>query len=670
LTFAFVVLERISKTATAASVLVILAALLALHTDLTLALCVTAALAFAAGALLGHLRGQPVQTACVLAAPLAPALLRLATGREGPVLDFIWMAGLSGALLRSVPWTRWVLPAKWSPLIGGWSLALALAWPVLAGREIAFDLSLLRDTGAINSWAMWPAAQTVDWILYWVLTQLLGVLWLDWVAGQFARSPQRFPRVGHALWIGATIASVVAVVQGTIDLTFLSTPFWASRGRATGTMLDANGYAVCAALAAPCAFLALRWAGGAPLVRDSTTLAWVVLATNCAGVWMSGSRTALLCAVGGLAGLAIDYRKAGATASEPRPWLAPALVAAVVAILVLIGGAIGPLQRLAQIPNVAELWNRGPYGPIAMQMVREYPLTGVGAGTFHFLAPDYWRLRSNNRLATDNAQNWWRHQAAELGLFGGALILIWSALVAWLVLAGGWPRGPSSASVRGMLIGLGLISLLGMPTQVPIVLLWFFFLVAWMTVLVPQAAAQTPARRAYWIAAAALAFAYAAGHLLLARSSLAVDERARRAERGYFVGAYAPEPFERANEFRWTTGQSHIVLPARTRWLVVRMWAAHPDIAKAPVHVRLSNRCGVLWQETLQSFMPVTIGIILAENERSFDASLAVSRTWQPSAFGDPDGRHLGVGVVTDFVASAEVARSQMYTLRRPTCAD
>ena len=59
----------------------------------------------------------------------------------------------------------------------------------------------------------------------------------------------------HALWIGATVASLVAVYQGTVDLGLLSTAFWAARMRATGTMLDANAMGVCAALAAPMRFL-------------------------------------------------------------------------------------------------------------------------------------------------------------------------------------------------------------------------------------------------------------------------------------------------------------------------------------------------------------------------------------------------------------------------------
>jgi hypothetical protein len=50
--------------------------------------------------------------------------------------------------------------------------------------------------------------------------------------GRFSREANAPPPAVHALWLGATVASVVAIYQGGIDLTFLSTPFWANERRA------------------------------------------------------------------------------------------------------------------------------------------------------------------------------------------------------------------------------------------------------------------------------------------------------------------------------------------------------------------------------------------------------------------------------------------------------
>ena len=170
-------------------------------------------------------------------------------------------------------------------------------------------------------------------------------------------------------------------------------------------------------------------------------------------------------------------------------WIAGAL--AVLAVL-LVAGTASPIRRALDIPpgraGLMSLWDRGGYGPIALRMTREYPLTGVGAGSYRVLAPDYHRAMANDALPLDNAQNWWRHQIAELGVFGGALVIAFSVLVAWRVLTGREAvRDVAAAStVRGLLLGLGVVSLLGMPTQNPLVLYWFFALVAWFATLVPD----------------------------------------------------------------------------------------------------------------------------------------------------------------------------------------
>jgi hypothetical protein len=682
-------IERASKIATAASTLLILILLLWFHPDITRALQIGGAAAFLLAWLAGRRWGDRVIGICLFIAPVAPALLRILAGREQTVLDVIWMAPLAGALLGQVSWSRWMLPQAWRPLAGGWALALALVWPVLAAREAGFDPHGLQDWGAVVSWASWPAPYAIAWSWYWVLMQLLGLLWLDWVTSYAARPRERLAHTAQGLWMGVTAASVVAVVQGTIDWTFLNSPFWAAEGRATGTMLEANGYGHCAAIAGPVALVILRSIRG-----GSPAWAWTALAVNWAGVWMSGSRTAFLCAAIGAAGLALGLWRSGERASRRQVLAGGGAIAIAALAIAISGGATGPLRRFAEIPfdaaGITALWERGGYGSIATQMVREYPLTGTGAGTYHYLAPDYYRAAADDALAPDNAQNWWRHQAAELGILGGAMLFIWSGVLAWRVVAGRRIRAPHRPAdvpplspagdrfetlavpiVRGLLVGLGLSSLVGVPTQNPVVLLAFFMLAGWLAVLVPAAPAGAEARWIHpaWTVAALLAVSYAAGHVWLARTSLSVPARASRFERAYVAGAYQPEPQpDGPGEFRWTDDESRFVMPAESRWLVVRLWASHPDIQALPVEVRLSTPCGVLWNEPLRTVDPVTLGVVLPPALGSVDTTVDVSRTWQPSAFGSDDERRLGVGISMSFVGSSSQAEEQTYTARWPDC--
>jgi hypothetical protein len=666
------ILERASKTAAASSVLLILLLALAVHPDLTWTLRALGVATFVTG----FFTATPSRSLIhiwIFLAPLAPAFLRLVAGREGPVLDIVWMAGLAGGLLRVTSWSRWTLDAPWNVLLGGWTLTLSLAWPVLVAREIGFRAAGIHDAGAINSSSLMSAPQAATWILYVVLAQLLAALWYEWLNGVLAGGTERMPRVVHALWMGATVASVVAIIQGAVDLGFLSTDFWASAQRATGTMLDANSYGVCAALAAPIAFLSMR-----TIAPRHAAASVAVFALNWAGMWMSGSRTAFLCATLGTAGLVIGlWRERRSHAPAPGLLTTSALIAAVIAVLIA-AGTIGPIRRMLEVPpgraGIADLWNRGGYGPIALQMMREYPLTGVGVGSYRVLAPDYWRAIANDSLPLDNAQNWWRHQVAELGVFGGALVIGLSVLVGWRVFTA---RGVqhdvvTSSTIRGLLLGIGACSLFGMPTQNPVVLLWFFFLLSWFLALVPDNHSRDGDRvrrtRAGWVVAGVLAVAYAAGHLLLAAGSLGVAERALRAHREYVSGAYPPEPLPNANQFRWTAQDARFVWPARTRWLVVRLWAHHPDIATSPVRVTLTSPCGVLFDEAVTTTTPVSLGITLPEGQAALAASLHVSRTWKPSDHGGDDDRDLGVGIVADFVSDPFLAKAQNRTLAMSAC--
>lgn len=656
-------LEAFSKVATIVSIVLIAQFELLVNPDMTPILRAAGEAAFALGLAFGTGRGQAAAAVFVTAAPILPAVLWRLTGRLGPALDVVWMVGLAGVLLRSLSWSRWHLPSSWRVLLGGWALTLALAWPVIVAREIGFNLVLLHDMGAINSFALLPAPQVVGWTLFVVFAQLLGLLWLEWLTERFAESPRLLPRVTHALWIGTTIASVVAIIQGTITLDFLNVHFWVDVRRAASTMLDANAYGIAAVFAATVGATTLwRRRGGVAAV-----LAVAVFGLNIVGMWASGSRTALVCAVIAAVVVAAGaWRYHGELPTTPgqRRVLAFAVIAAIVGIVVFgaRGGAIGGFERLNKMSlnrtTVLSLWDRFGYGSVAMRMLVEYPFTGVGIGGFHIIAPDYWHRMTSELMPFDNAQNWWRHQAAELGVLGGLPLLLWSLLVVQLVVMRRGVEGRRlEASVpRGLLLGIGIVSLLGVPTQNAFVLLWFFLAVAWLWATTDSGAASVPVparrRRLAWGTVTALAVAYAGAHLALAVGPLSVMARAQRADREYVTGAYSIEHLPNyQGDFLWTGQDARFVLPVKHHPLIIRLWASHPDIAATPVRVTLSAPCGVIFDTTLTTGAPVDLGLTLPESMEVINLDVAVSRTWQPSAYDrkSADARHLGVAFQTLF---------------------
>jgi hypothetical protein len=367
-----------------------------------------------------------------------------------------------------------------------------------------------------------------------------------------------------------------------------------------------------------------------------------------------------------------------------RPGFKTAAVgtAAVLAALLLLTASAGPLRRLFEMPGgravgdmpdrvaVAEFWRRGGYGTAAHQILREYPFTGVGVGSFHFMVADYYREISNDDgLPFDNAQNWWRHQLAELGVLGGAAPLFLSLLVAWAVLRA--PAGdrspPLDYTLKGLLLGVGLCSLVGVPTQNVVVQIVFLGVLAWLVAPLP---AVTPGRawlNAGWAALTVLAIGYAASHLALAQGSLSATSRATRFQREYIGGGYALELDEEGTPFNWTDDDTTLVLPRTQPWLVLRLWADHPDLAQEPVHVTLSAQCGAFFDTTLSGPDRVTVGVHVPEMYRAVDLHVAVSRTWSPAQHGGPDRRRLGVALVHGYAGEA-TGRVADRVVELPSC--
>ena len=397
-------IEAISKIAAVASVLLILGLQFSVHPGVSWPLRVFLAGAFTGGWILGSVSVGVALVAVAGFAPVFPTAISLLFGGAGtaggadPVVQSVWLAAVAGALLPSMFLTRWNLPTTWRVLLGGWALTLSLAWPIVVAREVGFDVRAFGDTATINSWAGMSASEVSGWIMYVVLIQLAGLLWLDAIMPRLRTwSGRGLPPVLHGLWIGATVSSLVALYQGTVDLEFLSGPAWASLGRATGLMLDANAYGMVAGLAAPLAAVAA--CSLQPRVRWYAAAAFVI---NWGGVWMSGSRTALLCALAGTVAFAISEVRRRRV--RPVIWVSAAgvltVLLAALALTVTLSRTTNPFERTEEITGrspwqVAEaLVARGRYGEIAgphdlgisadRRWCRHLPLAGAGLFTHDF----------------------------------------------------------------------------------------------------------------------------------------------------------------------------------------------------------------------------------------------------------------------------------------------
>jgi len=668
--------ERLSKRVVIASLAVAIPVHLLVDPVAGWTVRVATAIAFIASLLAA--RRWPASTPAVAMAvlPLGPALLTaLLHVAALNIFYTLLLTALFGALLPRLRLDRWALPGWWALLLGTWGLTLALGWPVMIVREAGLRLGTLRDNGALDTWALLTTPQVESFILYVTIFQLVALLWFDWLLANRERgdpqSPALIPAPVHGLWIGATLASLVAIYQGTVNMAFLSGGIWPGLRRAAGTLLDANGYGTVAAFAGVIAFVSIPHLGW----RHTRAAQAAALALNWAGAWMSGSRTAFVCGAIGTVALVYEMLRAKSRVDGDTRETSSlfAGIAVVVMLLIAAAGAIGPVRRIVSPvtadARLTELWSRGGYGTVALRMIRDYPLTGVGIGSFNWMAADYWREMVDQQLPVDNAQNWWRHQVVELGIVGALPVVAWSFLIAWLVLTRRTPQRDriEASALRGLLIALGIMSLVGMPVQNSIVLLIFFYLVARFDSLTRHVGPDGPPVReargrqqALWIAAFVLAIGYAGAQFVLARGPLKPLARAERTNRDYVIGAYPGEALE-IGSFRWTRKRATFAVDAPSRHLLLRFHVEHPDLGTHPVKVRVETPCQTLVDEFLTDAAVDERSYELPEGQSRLVFDTEVSRTWRPSDFGKADRRELGLAVETHFLNPAEAASRERW---------
>lgn len=395
------------------------------------------ALAAIAAAVGSRLRPRHTAFTILLFAYWFPLLFVAATSRPFlPPFFLIWSGALAGLLAGDPDTLTWSFPRKWRWPLVLWALAVALGWPLVAFREVDFEsFALVERYHVSNTGIGGSPTMIVTWMADVAVLHLIGLLWFDWLCRRTAfddtRDVQRW--IALPLAIGVTTGAVLALYQGTIDFGFLSGNVWPSMKRAAGPLIEANAFGMTAAL----------WSAGLLAFTGSRRARWlgVAGALLCwGGLWMTGSRTALLAGLIALVPVAFAaIRQAGGFWARKRELTLAAAALVVVAGIVIALPNKGPLNRLRYMPTFAgdegvdwlvhEFWDRSSYGGVAAKMIAAHPSAGIGIGLFHLMGADYIRVHLHD-VPPDNAQNWWRHNLVEMGVLGAAGLVVWSLLFA------------------------------------------------------------------------------------------------------------------------------------------------------------------------------------------------------------------------------------------------
>lgn len=610
---------------------------------------------------------------------LAPAIFIATLGNTvtGYGQDVIWILPLLGLILSDRGALRWSLPARWQWPLVTWSAIVAIVWPIVFLREADFALWILplpRVSNTSMGTGPWEVGQNVA---YFAVGHNFGILFVDALCRWYANERARFRRdVLAAISIAAAIAAIVAVYQGFVDLTFLNTGFWAYMIRASGTLADPNK------LGAVVAF----WTIGAVVLARrmarprSTIVTIFALVLGMAAVWLCGSRTGLA---------AVGVSVAIAAWESVREWRSTRLKTGVdakrmitmgVGALALAIGLVVMLQNASTHTVIARgswtyipfygdkgvwesvnelLWERFGYGPAAIEMIKEHPIDGVGVGTFHALSYDFGKLRGYF-IVPDNAQNWFRHMFAELGLLGSVPLLWWCVVLLMLMFSR--PRGDrlSFGMLRGVLIGFGAASMFGMPAQsiAIVITFWVFAFWLWLEATAGADVVARPIQPVDWprnmlIAAAALVSIHVGMTTVDAFGDLRPRNRAERWDWYYRYGYYTndldgtdleKDPGGNPIGRRWTMKDSLAVIKVQGKTLKFVAWNDHPDSDVKPVHTRVWADSKLVFEGDLKR-APLMLDIPATPGKTHMLIETSIDRTWRPSDSGSRDRRDLGLSI-------------------------
>ncbi|MDP2318560.1 MAG: O-antigen ligase family protein [Acidobacteriota bacterium] len=663
-------MNAFTKGVVIASTLVAAFTQLYLATRLTyLELMGVAAAGFAVALIAGLWRPGLVTTLLLSVVYVAPAI-HVALGRfESASLEIAWALPLLGLILAGRDGWRWNVPPRFRWPLVAWALVIAASWPIVFLRELDFRLWILPMRGAANTSigiTPWEAAHSVA---YWALVNLLGLLWFDRLFGWYANGGLAMfrARAIYPLATGALVACLISFYQGAIDIQFLNPHQWPYMRRAAGTLGDANTLGAVAALWGPVlVLLARRFSQPWPVIAGITGVALAAL-----GVAMSGSRSALLGFTLGIGAVVVESvrpwrRSAGPSRAWPTmkqltPIMAGFAALVLVAWLAASGSAVTSVVSrgaLRYMPFYGEVgirqtlfeifWERYGYGTSAVQMIKEYPLSGTGIGSFHTLVNDFSVTVNGWPLVPDNAQSWYRHMLAELGVLGSLPWIAWCAVFGWTLFS----RPPPSADrfavgvLRATLAAFGVISMMGMPGQSLPVALTFWTLAFWFVLEHGTHEEARPWSRAVWGATFVLALAHAGLTYADARGDLLPRHRSMRFDWPYRYGLSNLEPSADGTPGRrWTELRSLAVIPVKGQTLKFVGWIDHPDADERPVHVRIWADSRLVWDDDLRRSAAIFLDIKPSEGKTHLTIETEISRMWRPADFGREDRRVLGLSV-------------------------
>ena len=519
-------------------------------------------------------------------------------------------------------------------------------------------------------------------VAFYSLNYLTAMAFL-FIAYNTFRSGKDIGPVLVAVLIGAYVSVSFGLLQHFGHLSLGNNPISVRQSLVNGTLKDALSFGTYLAMVIPLLL-------GLVLARRGIIriLAFAILAPAAYVLFFTGSKSGLLGLPLSLGVFALLNVRAIRPAMQARPrawksmhWSSWAVV--LVILTVLLGSILfreALLERAAASRTSVRFksmlfleTSKGAFRgradvlwKLSLPMIRDYPLTGLGAGSFIIEVSNYAKALGIRKQTPESAENYLLQVGTEMGLIGAAIVLwaFWELIkqIRRSVTAAP-PRSANRWIVSGAVAGIvSYLLALQVHTYIGSYEIKYFF---WLLVAIVLAAGRVPSAlegpaspvvpSRPWVRRLVVAGFVLYGAVLLWNStrSLSLESRTREFGLRQDFGFSRAERTQDGQAFRWTGRYAGIPLRVDKPLVRIPLHAAHPDIARDPVKARLFAVRDLFRHRRL-------IGEAILRDDRweAFEYSLAdelgqdiillieVDRTWNPwKTQKTPDSRDLGVAV-------------------------
>ena len=320
-----------------------------------------------------------------------------------------------------------------------------------------------------------------------------------------------------------------------------------------------------------------------------------------------------------------------------------------------------------------DFWN------VASNMIRQYPFTGIGLGSFIIEMPNYSKQMDIPYRFSDSAENYFFQGGAELGLIG-LLLFLWLFAIVFFHIYKRVRDSSMNGRDRYILYGLaaGIFALfINFIVHSYIgsfeIKYFFWLLVALIFAYSPQKSAKEKTEAKSWlnhkILAIGMIVLFLGIHLWNSTHSLSIGNRHNQVGWDQSFGLYSLEEDDQGFFFHWTkktAGLCEKILGSR---MIIPIHASHPDLERVPVKVKIYSANQYFMKQKLLKEIELTdTSWVLLEfldselEENNMYLVFETDRIWQPlQSLGVPDPRWLAIGLgKISYVYPAEIDEAEI----------